>query len=137
MLFYWPILFIESAWSVYRLIRSTSGWVGNAHFFTYTRIRSRETGENRKSNEQTKLGVTKSRGRYATLMHVRTIASVVRQLSFASPYHFRIRRDFRSKNPLSGFAPKQTRLLWRPTPIVLHTSLSYPCHLFSINYNTI
>ena len=42
-----------------------------------------------------------------------------RQLSFASPYHFRIRRDFRSKNPLSGFAPKQTRLLWRPTPIVL------------------
>ena len=60
-----------------------------------------------------------------------------RQLSFASPYHFRIRRDFRSKNPLSGFAPKQTRLLWRPTPIVLHTSLSYPCHLFSINYNTI
>ena len=44
---------------------------------------------------------------------------------------------FLSKNPLSGFAPKQTRLLWRPTPIVLHTSLSYPCHLFSINYNTI
>ena len=42
-----------------------------------------------------------------------------RQLSFASPYHFRVRRDFRSKNPLSGFAPKQTRLLWRPTPIVL------------------
>ena len=37
---------------------------GNAHFFTYTRIRSRETGENRKTNEQTKLGVTKSRGRY-------------------------------------------------------------------------
>ena len=27
---------------------------------------------------------------------------------------------FLSKNPLSGFAPKQTRLLWRPTPIVLH-----------------
>ena len=42
-----------------------------------------------------------------------------RQLSFASPYHFRIRRDFMSKNPLSGFAPKQTRLLWRPAPIVL------------------
>ena len=36
---------------------STSGWGGNAHFFTYTRIRSRETGENRKTNEQTKLGV--------------------------------------------------------------------------------
>ena len=31
-----------------------------------------------------------------------------RQLSFASPYHFRIRRDFMSKNPLCGFAPKQT-----------------------------
>ena len=31
-----------------------------------------------------------------------------RQLSFASPYHFRVRRDFMSKNPLSGFAPKQT-----------------------------
>ena len=27
---------------------------------------------------------------------------------------------FLSKKPLSGFAPKQTRLLWRPTPIVLH-----------------
>ena len=37
------------------------------------------------------------------------------------PYHFRIRRDFMSKNPLSGFAPKQTRLLWRPTHIGLHT----------------
>ena len=43
------------------------------------------------------------------------------QLPFASPYHFRIRRDFMSKNPLSGFAPKQTRLLWRPTHIVPHT----------------
>ena len=28
--------------------------------------------------------------------------------SLASPSHFRIRRDFRSKSPLSGFAPKQT-----------------------------
>ena len=27
-----------------------------------------------------------------------------------------------SKNPLSGFAPKQTRLLWRPAPIVLHNN---------------
>ena len=60
-----------------------------------------------------------------------------RQLPFASPYYFQIRRDFMSKNPLSGFAPKQTRLLWQPTHIVLHTILSYPCHLFSINYNTI
>ena len=52
----------------------------------------------------------------------RVVNSLVRvpcQLSFASPYHFRIRRDFMSKNPLSGFAPKQTRLLWRPTHIVL------------------
>ena len=29
-------------------------------------------------------------------------------LILGSPYHFRIRRDFMSKNPLSGFAPKQT-----------------------------
>ena len=35
--------------------------------------------------------------------------AVQRQLpSVASPSHFRIRRDFMSKNPLSGFAPKQT-----------------------------
>ena len=41
---------------------------------------------------------------------------------FASRYHFRIRRDFRSKNPLSGFAPKQTKesSAWRATHIVLH-----------------
>ena len=51
-----------------------------------------------------------------------------RQLPFASPYHFRIRRDFMSKNPLSGFAPKQTRLLWRPTHIVLQRDpLSFCC----------
>ena len=58
---------------------STSGWGGNAHFFTYTRIRSRETGENRRINEQTrtKLGVTKSRKEVLQhYMHVRTIASV-------------------------------------------------------------
>ena len=44
------------------------------------------------------------------------------QLSFVSPYHFRIRRDFRSKNPLSGFAPKLTKesSAWRATYIVLH-----------------
>ena len=43
------------------------------------------------------------------------------QLSFASPYHFRIRRDFKSKNPLSGFAPIQTKesSAWRATYIVL------------------
>ena len=34
---------------------------------------------------------------------------VPRQLSFAPPSHFRIRRDFLSKNPLSGIAPKQTK----------------------------
>ena len=48
-----------------------------------------------------------------------------RQLPFASPYHFRIRRDFMSKNPLSGFAPKQTRLLWRPTHIVLQRLIAF------------
>ena len=43
------------------------------------------------------------------------------QLSFASPYHFRIRRDFRSKNPLSGFAPNQTKeSSTRATHMVLH-----------------
>ena len=39
---------------------------------------------------------------------------------FASPYHFRTRRDFKSKNPLSGFALKQTKesSAWRATYIV-------------------
>ena len=39
----------------------------------------------------------------------------------ASHYHFRTRRDFKSKNPLSGFAPKQTKesSAWRATHIVL------------------
>ena len=48
-------------------------------------------------------------------------APLSNQLSFASPFHFRIRRDFRSKNPLSGFAPKQTKesSAWRATHIVL------------------
>ena len=42
---------------------------------------------------------------------------------FASRYHFQIRRDFRSKNPLSGFTPKQTKesSAWRATHIVLHS----------------
>ena len=41
---------------------------------------------------------------------------------FASLYLFRPRRDFKSKNPLSGFAPKQTKesSAWRATYIVLH-----------------
>ena len=40
----------------------------------------------------------------------------------ASRYHFRTWRDFKSKNPLSGFAPKQTKesSAWRATHIVLH-----------------
>ena len=40
----------------------------------------------------------------------------------ASRYLFRPRRDFKSKNPLSGFTPKQTKELsaWRATYIVLH-----------------
>ena len=40
----------------------------------------------------------------------------------ASRYLFRSRRDFKSKNPLSGFAPKQTKesSAWRATYIVLH-----------------
>ena len=39
----------------------------------------------------------------------------------ASRYLFRSRRDFKSKNPLSGFAPKQTKesSAWRATYIVL------------------
>ena len=32
---------------------------------------------------------------------------------------------------------QRNRLLWRATHIVLHTFPSYPCHLFTINYNTI
>ena len=32
---------------------------------------------------------------------------------------------------------QRNHLLWQPTHIVLHTTLSYPCHLILINYNTI
>ena len=47
------------------------------------------------------------------------------QLSIASRYHFRTRRDFKSKNPLSGFAPKQTKesSAWWATYIVLQPNL--------------
>ena len=150
----------------------------------------RGTGENRRTNEQTRtnLGLTKSRGRYCNTIcmcglslawvtsenstmllesdsswltlagpypmlprlsapvsgvfcpcpffHANpllfasfavqpptALCSVASSTPFASPYHFRIRRDFMSKNPLSGFAPKQTRLLWRPTHIVLQNNL--------------
>ena len=52
-------------------------------------------------------------------------APLSNQLSFASPYHFRIRRDFKSQNPLSGFAPKQTKesSAWRATHIVRQPDL--------------
>ena len=57
------------------------------------------------------------------------------QLPFASPYHFRIRRDFRSKNPLSGFAPKQRNpLLWRATHIVLQRQLNLKYEEISIHF---
>ena len=56
------------------------------------------------------------------------------QLSFASPYHFRIRRDFRSKNPLSGFAPKQTKeSSARATHIVLQFQKYVPFFLYNFN----
>ena len=43
------------------------------------------------------------------------------QPSFVPPYHFRILCDFRSKNPLSSFAPKQTKeSSAQATHIVLH-----------------
>ena len=44
--------------------------------------------------------------------------------SLASRYHFLTHRDFKSKNPLSGFAPKETKesSAWRATHIVLHLS---------------
>ena len=43
----------------------------------------------------------------------------------ASRYLFRPRRDFKSKNPLSGFAPKQTKesSAWQATHIVLQRTL--------------
>ena len=56
------VFFLAGRWS-------TSGWGGNAHFFTYTRIRSRETGENRKTNEQTKLGVNQEQKRGIATLH--------------------------------------------------------------------
>ena len=41
---------------------------GNAHFFTYTRIRSRGQEKIKQTNKhEQSLGLTKSRGRYATL----------------------------------------------------------------------
>ena len=59
------VFFLAGRWS-------TSGWGGNAHFFTYTRIRSRETGENRRINEQTRtnLGLPRAEGGMQHYMHV-------------------------------------------------------------------
>ena len=44
----------------------------------------------------------------------------------ASRYLFRPRRDFKSKNPLSGFARNQTKesSAWRATYIVLHNYIN-------------
>ena len=222
------VFFLAGRWS-------TSGWGGNAHFFTYTRIRSRETGENRKTNEQTKLGVTKGRGRCCNTIcmcrlslawvtsenSTMLLGSDILRLFFTGPYlvssplcsvsgvdcpsvdprqlplllsNYQLLVSchqlplsgpclsllschqlptafsllscpttnslswvasstlIRFPVPLPGtarfFCPRilclvsrqnrqLNRLLWQPTPIVLHTPLSYPCHLFSINYNTI
>ena len=66
-----------------------------------------------------------------------TLSMVPRQLSqllsptnslLASRNLSRPRRDFKSKNPLSGFAPKQTKesSAWRATYIVLHVDFALP-----------
>ena len=49
------------------------------------------------------------------------VSSFYQSTLLVSHYHFRTCRDFKSKNPLSGFAPKQTKELsaWRATYIVL------------------
>ena len=64
------------------------------------------------------------------------------QLSFVSLYHFRIRWNFRSKNPLSAFTPKQTKESshWRATYIVLQVVfvLIYIFFFFSsVNIDTV
>ena len=60
-------------------------------------------------------------------------SSFVQPTLFSPHYHFRTRRDFKSKNPLSGFAPKQTKesSAWRATHIVLHfLIIGFICVLF-------
>ena len=52
------VFFLAGRWS-------TSGWGGNAHFLSPHK--NTIEGNRRKQNRRTKLGVTKSRGRYATL----------------------------------------------------------------------
>ena len=68
------VFFLAGRWS-------TSGWGGNAHFLSPHK--NTIEGNRRKQNRRTKLGVTKSRGRYATLhacafliVDIWTIASV-------------------------------------------------------------
>ena len=57
------------------------------------------------------------------------------QLSLVSPHHFRIRRDFRSKNPLCGFARKQTKesSAWRATYIVLQRDVKWMNFIIPVN----
>ena len=60
------------------------------------------------------------------------------QLSFVSVTSPATPR-FQVQKPFVWFSrPKQTKesSAWRATYIVLHTPPSYPCHLFTINYNT-
>ena len=54
----------------------------------------------------------------------------------ASRYLFRPRRDFKSKNPLPGFAPKQTKesFAWRATYIVLHVFLFVNIYKMKFNH---
>ena len=52
----------------------------------------------------------------------------------ASRYLFQPHRDFKSKNPLSGFAPKQTKesSAWRATHIVLHIAQHFTLTILSL-----
>ena len=100
---------------------STSGWGGNAHFFTATQeydrgwtvsslLLSPESGVDCPCPLFHANSLLSSRQLLSSGSRCQLLpASLSSQLSFASPYHFRIRRDFRFKNPLSGFAPKQTK----------------------------
>ena len=209
------VFFLAGRWS-------TSGWGGNAHFFTYTRIRSRETGENKQTNKhEQSLGLPRAEKRYCNTTCIcglslawvtsenstMLLESDILRLFFTGPYLVSsplcsvsgvdcpsilprqllfcclplcspatnsflscpttnclslsnyqlclLGRVVNSHSPprtTSGYGEiscprilclvsrqnrQLNRLLWQPTPIVLHTSLSYPCHLFSINYITI
>ena len=198
------VFFLAGRWS-------TSGWGGNAHFFTYTQEYDRGRQEKTKRRTNTdKLGVTKGRGRCCNTIcmcrlslawvtsenSTMLLGSDILRLFFTGPYLvssplcsvsgvdcpsvdprqlplllsnyqllpcspatttncLSLGRVVNSHSPprtTSGYGEiscprilclvsRQNRqlnhLLWQPTPIVLHNSLSYPCHLFSINYITI